>query len=222
MSQPTTPTPAPTPVRLLRPAIIEIRFRSRPKYDSQVKLYSKLLKLPTPSTSSIPDSVIMPLGFAAVGDSSQTLRLLLLKGNGNRQGMGRTITYWEVEGSGTPHAEDSIQKASNALVQSGNGFQVVEALPSQKEGSQVLASKEVQTLLKDSDGNFVGLVINPPYPSFTKKKHPSHEARTTEPPRQTESSPSTGSSKVLLIGLGVLIGLLIGWVIAKLMQQTRR
>jgi hypothetical protein len=213
MSQPTT---APRP-RLVRPAITEIRFNVKKKYNDQVGLYSKLLgyTTPTPATNP-PDSVLFPLNFAPAGDSLQALRLVFLKGG--RKGADRTITYWEVGGSGTTEAYDSIVKVRDMLLLPANGFKTVEGLP--PKGPLLLKGKAVQTLLDDGSGNLVGLVINPPYPSFMKGHRPRPKAFSTDSLPHTESSSS--SANVPLIGLGVLIGLLIGWGIARFIQQNPR
>jgi hypothetical protein len=212
MSQPTTPLP----IRLVRPAIIELRFKNPSFYNKQIGLYCRALRLnpPAPATAA-PDSATFPVGLAPQGGvvKDMALRFILLKNN--RHGEKRTITYWEAPAAGTPEAAyDSIQAVSNVL--QSQGFTVVEKLP-KKERTNTLKGKAIQTLLDDGSGNLVGLVINPPFP-FVKSDTTTKTVKSINTPisSSTPTDNSHFSSASLLACLACLVvGLLVGRVTRK-------
>jgi hypothetical protein len=195
-------------LRLLRPAVIEIRYDTRGKFKRDVRFYRRVLGLNKPAPQDSDTIYSFPVGMIPIGWKKQDMELRLVLQTKKPIGKKRTIIYWEVSGGQGINAHDSLQAAIDTLTNTT------------VRPRYILAEKDViarfttgdyeRALLADgntSSENLVGLVVNPPFPRlFGKSKDP------TPVPATSHSLP------IGIISISLLIGLLAGWGLNRLLS----
>ena len=147
----------PTPPRFKslvdRPATVTLRFTDGSAYAEAVKNYGTLL-----NTVPKNDAQGAPLPLQSWQASAGTeLRLSLIKGSAPQ-----SFLYWSVKKDDTSAVADMLR---------AKGFAIIEQ--AEQDGAKPDNNPEfpVRTLFSNqASGDVVGIVINPPYPMFTKKQ----------------------------------------------------
>ncbi|TVT40126.1 hypothetical protein FNT36_11545 [Hymenobacter setariae] len=215
--------------KLIRPAVIELRFSNKKQYIRHVRAYRRALgitkpfnppKPPTPY-SQADSSFSCQVGMIPKGwkDPDMQLRFVLLAKK--KIGKNRTVIYWEVKKPNLPSVTDTFTNKlgyrvvdpphSTVTPPSPDSIQTILSLTDSKEDtSSTSFAAEALTAAAIKDGNNVGLVINPPYPRYTDGSG-------------GPGIPAIPSGFSLLsLGLTLLVGLLAGWGFTRLYLRARR
>ncbi|MGI4740941.1 MAG: hypothetical protein ACRYG7_37715 [Janthinobacterium lividum] len=203
--------------KFIRPAVIEVRYGSKSQYTQDTALYSKLLGIKGAKLTAENSTYSVPVGVIHSGQKTPDIELRLVPVDATSVGANRTITYWEIEGSGTDDAAKKLDEAIKAL-------EKYHYVPAEKNTTVRYPNKGdyVQALLKnEADGadNMLGLVINPPYPRFTDKDNSSHQTASFWGKAPTVLGLS-GFVIGLLFGLSIVVGLLLGWGVSRVVRLS--
>jgi hypothetical protein len=191
--------PNQTPPPLLRPAVIAIRYHTEARFDTAVSIYQRALGIP-----GYPGPGAHTRNFDVGSGPVKDMQLHLSYTNGGNKA-NRTVVYWEVSGKWYKNLYDyhANLRGPHRYVQ----VEVPDSLhprpfKTAEAGATTLRAGTDQSLLRDGSDNLVGLVINPPVPTFTKTRLIPGMLRTKEPHRADYLVPIAC----------LLVGVLLGWL----------
>ena len=148
------------PPRFVRPASQEIRYVSKADLNAGAAFYKEILGV-TPSAQD--DSAYsFALGVAGRPPTSE-LRLVLGPAETHPGLMDKPFTYWELaDGS-----KADIKSVYNALVSDGYTPHLKVFTSGKVKISSGIYANTQRGVLADKSGNLLGIIINPPYPTYT-------------------------------------------------------
>lgn len=170
----------PDPV-LLRPAIIELRYKNDTEFQAAVKLYKSTLQYSQAVEQGV-NTYLFVVGLATDGTKKDLLlRLSNIKAD---PGEKRTLIYWHVKGEikadirtrindinaalplpppPEPRMGNSVVEKEEFVTDTYSGLPSTEPpLPSNYESGRSL-------LRQDASGSYVGITINPPVPTVVSR-----------------------------------------------------
>lgn len=214
--------------RLIRPAIIELRFSNKKQYVRHVRAYRQALGIRKPFNppkhqnpyTKADSSFAFRVGMVPKGwkDKDIELRFVLLAKE--KIGKNRTVVYWEVKKPNLQAVTDTLGTLGYRVIDplhyttippSPDSVQTVLSLTDNKEDtsstSLTTQARTTNAATAAADGNNVGLVINPPYPRYA------------DSPGGSELWKEVS---ILPLGIALIVGLVAGWGFTRFYLRTRR
>jgi hypothetical protein len=205
--------PPPPSNPLIRPAIIELRYETKPQFDNAVDLYKGLLSARI--GSKVSDSIYaFTVGLdESAGRKDLLLRLVCQKSTPILKPIlegAHTIVYWKVPGKENGQltaVDEALQKRPGAPLNP------VEK-PNDYLGNSAPEGKGQRSLLVDGvSGSLFGLTINPPVPTVISQDD---ESAFWKLVRKLESHGLTSNGSALGLLLFLLAGTaFLGWALYK-------